>query len=106
MEKINLYVDDLRQCPEGFLVARTYKEAVQYLTGSQIHILSLDHDLGGEKTGYDLVKLICEKNINIDEIYLHTDNPVGRENMLQTLLAAQRRGIINIKTKIYRYAIN
>ncbi|WP_412177956.1 cyclic-phosphate processing receiver domain-containing protein [Paenibacillus terrae] len=27
--KINLYVDDLRDCPDGFVVARTYYEAIQ-----------------------------------------------------------------------------
>ncbi len=26
------------------------------------------------------------------KIYIHTDNVVGRENMYQTLLGAQRRG--------------
>ncbi|WP_346428680.1 cyclic-phosphate processing receiver domain-containing protein [Paenibacillus xylanexedens] len=24
-DKINLYLDDLRDCPEGFVVARTYQ---------------------------------------------------------------------------------
>ncbi|MEK4529751.1 cyclic-phosphate processing receiver domain-containing protein [Paenibacillus sp. FSL H8-0104] len=25
-KQINLYVDDLRECPEGFILARTYDE--------------------------------------------------------------------------------
>ncbi|MGG4189911.1 cyclic-phosphate processing receiver domain-containing protein [Paenibacillus peoriae] len=29
--KINLYVDDLRDCPDGFVVARTYYEAIHIL---------------------------------------------------------------------------
>lgn len=31
MKVINLYVDDLRKCPNGFMVARNYKEAITYL---------------------------------------------------------------------------
>lgn len=44
--KINLYVDDLRDCPEGFVVARTYKEAIHILESNSVGILTLDHDLG------------------------------------------------------------
>ncbi|TXK83440.1 cyclic-phosphate processing receiver domain-containing protein [Paenibacillus sp. N3.4] len=29
--QINLYVDDLRDCPEGFVLARTYDEAIHLL---------------------------------------------------------------------------
>lgn len=45
-EKINLYLDDLRDCPKGFIVARTVEEAIYYFENYQINILSLDHDLG------------------------------------------------------------
>ena len=30
-EKINLYVDDLRDCPDGFVIARTVEQAKYYL---------------------------------------------------------------------------
>ncbi|EGQ26369.1 hypothetical protein HMPREF9372_1649 [Sporosarcina newyorkensis 2681] len=36
-------------------------------------------------TGYDLVKYIFEKGLRANKIYLHTDNPVDRENMYHTL---------------------
>lgn len=73
--------------------------------------MSLDHDLGEDingnllKTGYDLVKNICENNYNIKKIYIHTDNVVGRENMYQTLLGAKARGFLNSELKIFRYGI-
>jgi len=110
-EKINLYVDDLRDCPDGFVIARTVEQAIYYLENFQIEILSLDHDLGMDEqrelmpTGYDLVKYICEKGLRAERIYLHTDNSVGRENMYQTLLGAQRRGFIDSGIKIYHYSI-
>lgn len=108
---INLYLDDLRDCPNGFYIARTYEEALYYLNNYSISILSLDHDLGEDDkgnlllNGYDLVKYICEKGIQINKIYLHTDNPVGRENMYQTLMGAKRRGFLDENTEIYNYPI-
>lgn len=104
---INLYVDDIRTCPEGFVIARTYVESIKLLEKEKINILSLDHDLGivngEEKNGYDIVKYMCEKGISPKYIYIHTDNVVGRQNMYETLLSAQRRGFINDSIKIYSY---
>ena len=106
---INLYLDDTRKCPENFILAKTFEEAIFILENYKVNILSLDHDLGLDKngnlrkTGYDLVKYICENNILVNEIYLHTANPIGRENMYHTLLSAQRRGFINKSIKIYPY---
>ncbi|WP_341465523.1 cyclic-phosphate processing receiver domain-containing protein [Clostridium uliginosum] len=28
MHLVNLYVDDLRKCPDGFIIARSYDEAI------------------------------------------------------------------------------
>jgi hypothetical protein len=109
--KINLYVDDLRDCPVGFEVARTMDEAITYFNKFEINILSLDHDLGEDEngnllpTGYDLVKWICENGFRANKVYLHTDNVVGRENMYQTLLGARRRGFIDSDIEIYHYSI-
>lgn len=108
---INLYVDDLRDCPSGFVVARTCQEAIRLLEEQEVDILSLDHDLGEDAqgnllpTGYDLVKYICEKGLRANKIYIHTDNPVGRANMYETLQGAQRRGFIADDIEIYHYPI-
>lgn len=110
-DKINLYVDDLRDCPEGFVIARTVEEAKEYFKNFEIEILSLDHDLGVDNkgnllpTGYDLVKYICEEGLRADIIALHTDNPVGRDNMFYTLLRAMERGFIDSDIKLYSYPI-
>lgn len=108
---INLYVDDLRDCPDGFKLARTYNEAIHILKHCQVNILTLDHDLGEDEqgkelpNGYDLVKYFCEHGLRANKIYLHTDNPVGRKNMYETLLAAQRRGFIDSDIEIYHFPI-
>jgi hypothetical protein len=108
IKKINLYLDDLRDCPVGFEIARTVEEAKYYFNNFQIEILSLDHDLGVDEkgtllsTGYDLVKYICEEGLRADKIYIHTDNSVGRDNMYYTLIGAQRRGFIDGDIIIYQ----
>lgn len=108
---MNVYVDDLRDCPEGFTIARTFEEAVGLLQQHEVDILSLDHDLGEDAegnllpTGYDLVKYFCEHGLRANKIYLHTDNPVGRENMYETLKGAKRRGFIDKDIEIYHYSI-
>ncbi|NMM61162.1 hypothetical protein HBE96_00275 [Clostridium sp. P21] len=108
-KEIKLFLDDLRDIPEGFTTARTVEEAIYYLENFHVEILSLDHDLGEDEkgdllpTGYDLVKYICEHDYKIKYIFIHTDNPVGRENMYQTLIGAQRRGFIDSDIKIYDY---
>ena len=106
---INLYLDDVRTPPIGYVLAKTVEEAIDIIENNQIDRLSLDHDLGedefGEirKTGYDLVKYICEHRIAANAIFLHTSNPVGRDNMYETLVAAQRRGLISDRMIISRY---
>jgi hypothetical protein len=109
---INLYMDDLRTTPLGFTVARTADEAVSIIRNYKIHLLSLDHDLGMDEegnllpTGYDFVKIICEKGLRpANKIYIHTDNVVGRKAMYETLKAAQRREFIDNDISIYHYPI-
>ena len=110
-KRINVYLDDLRVGPDGFVIARTYEDAIKLLESNKIGVLSLDHDLGEDsngnllKTGYDLVKYICENNCDIEKIYIHTDNAVGRTNMFETLKGAMRRGFINSDIKLYHYPL-
>lgn len=105
---INLYLDDIRECPEDFMLARNVEEAKDFVKSHKIGIMSLDHDLGNKNgvildTGYDFVKYICENGIECEAIFIHTDNVVGRKNMYETLIGAQRRGFISKNIKIYRY---
>ena len=85
-----LYVDDIR-FPEYFhsigaeiTVARTFEEAIQYLDDSY-DIISLDHDLGEEKTGYDIAKYMIEHPVKVKAVMIHSANPVGRDNIKQLL---------------------
>ena len=85
-EKIKLFVDDIRNPEhlglEGWTIARTSKRAIAILSQGNVVECSLDHDLGGDDTGY---KVICwmENNGVIPEngISCHSSNPVGREKI-------------------------
>ena len=107
--KINIYLDDCRKCPNGFVLAKNTDELMELFNNNEVNILSLDHDLGVNDnnelldTGYDFVKYFCENGLYADQIYIHSDNVVGRANMYETLLGAQRRGFISQDIKIFRY---
>lgn len=90
---MKLYIDDLRDIPAGYVGCRTYAEAIGKFIDleGQIECISFDHDLGEEKTGYDVCLWLVE-HIVVEgyplpkEINLHTANPVGRDNMYQLLM--------------------
>ena len=86
-----LYIDDLRtpcnyiQNHYNVIIARTFKDAINELNKRKYKVIDLDHDLGEEKTGYDICKYIIENDIKITRVYIHSNNHVGRFNMYQLL---------------------
>jgi hypothetical protein len=83
---IHVYLDDLRPCPKGFVLARNAAECIELLKSCEVDILSLDHDLGwDELTGYDVAKFIVESGRYAKDIYLHTSSAMGRSNMFHLL---------------------
>ena len=90
LEGEKIWVDDMRMAPEGFRICRNYKSAIatiEYfsLCEGGIDFISLDHDLGEEKTGYDIAKYIVENNISIKAFSCHSMNPVGKKNIEELL---------------------
>lgn len=89
-----LFLDDIRfPKEEGWIIARTYDEAVAIvkLLGIPQNI-SFDHDLGLDSlTGYDFAKFLVEYDMTYNEIdktftfYVHSANPVGAENIRKLL---------------------
>jgi hypothetical protein len=86
---MKLFIDDIRNPPDqDWIVARSYNEAITILETGIISVVSLDHDLGEEKTGYDIICWIEEKLMTgawvfVPEIFIHSANPVGRKNILR-----------------------
>lgn len=91
---MKIYIDDIREMPRAFDVClRSYKESIQYFQNNPFpEFISFDHDLGEEKSGYDIVKWII--NAVMDGLVLlpenftfrcHSANPVGKRNIEETL---------------------
>lgn len=83
---MKLYLDDYRKPPNGWTLATTADECIEVLKSGLVTELSLDHDLAGEKTGYEVVKWMVENNVFPPLIIIHTMNPVGRQRMFDTIL--------------------
>jgi hypothetical protein len=92
---MKLWVDDIRPPPEDYdFLAKTYEEAVLLLQTGIITYISLDHDLGTEKTGYDIAKFIEENAINGRlpkmKCKVHSMNPIGVLNIKLALRKAYK----------------
>lgn len=98
----NLWVDDERlppdwqngaDIPESFWnYAKTASAAFFRLNkeGTPTTV-SLDHDLGEEKTGLDVLRFLLNEEDGVlkpDCIIVHTQNVVGRTNMIAEAMAA------------------
>ena len=65
---------------------KSYKEFVEWIEVNGLpKIITFDHDLGTEETGYDAVKWLANYCIEhrkmIPECHIHSSNPVGRANI-------------------------
>ena len=90
-----LYLDDLRPTPEGFDRVYSYEEFVDYLERKGLpDFISFDHDLGEDLSGYDcakyLVEYCLEHQLPLPDYQVHSQNPVGKEN-IERLLENFRR---------------
>lgn len=89
MNKTKIYLDDLRETPDGFIRTHSVNETIKLIEeleskDTQILLLDLDHDLGDYASdGGDAIKLLdwlVERN-TLYPINIHTMNGVGRDNM-------------------------
>ncbi|MCZ8515330.1 cell division protein FtsJ [Paenibacillus filicis] len=84
---INVYLDDMRPCPKGFILARTVESCIELISSKKLDTLSLDHDLGfGKPSGYEVVKFMIANKIYAKKIIIHSANPFGRLRMFNLLV--------------------
>jgi hypothetical protein len=84
---VKIFLDDIRIEPEGWVRAKTAKEAIELLRSNKVTEISLDHDLGDDKngTGYDVI-LWIEQEVYMNNyippiIKVHSANVAAREKM-------------------------
>ncbi len=83
--KANLFLDDYRSCPEGYILVRDYEECIILLENGVFERVSLDYDLGyGQKTGYDVLVWLREHPEHLPKkIRVHSSHPAGSRMMLR-----------------------
>jgi hypothetical protein len=97
---MKIWVDDVRPAPEGYERARTTNIAIDYIRCYQqlITLLDLDHDAGDYvEFGGDYIEVLNfmeENNIGYIPIRIHSQNPVGVENMRRII---KRNGWTEVK---------
>lgn len=94
---MKLWLDDIRPAPDGWIWAKDYETAFNFICGPEIfEEISLDHDLGDGPTGYNLLCVIENLIGNdfwrkpIPEFHIHSANPVGRQNMARAIESIKR----------------
>lgn len=91
---MNVFLDDFRPCPRGFVHALNVEQCLQLLETYDVHILSLDYDLGwGQANGTDLTRLMVERGLYAEQIYLHSSSPAGRSRMYEILNAGKPNSV-------------
>jgi hypothetical protein len=81
--KLDVFLDDVRDAPDGWHRCRAAHEVIALLKAGRVRRLSLDHDLGeGSQTGYHVVLWMAEGGRWPDvKPVVHSMNPVGAQAM-------------------------
>lgn len=111
---MRVFLDDVRECPEGWTLARSYEQAIQFLLTGEVTEISLDHDMGmvmsetypwdpepdpphliEAMSGYDVAAWIEEAiyfgKIPVLRMLCHSANPAGRKRIEAVIQAIERR---------------
>lgn len=88
---MKIWLDDERPMPEGYdQHCRNAESAIEAIKSGIVDEISLDHDLGNDVlNGYDVAKFIEKEtllgNLNYIRCKVHTQNPIGRKNIVCAL---------------------
>lgn len=80
---MKIILDDKRPMPEGpYNCVRTYEDCVELLSlFKRVSFLSLDYDLGSDKTGLDVLVYMKDNSIDANHINIHSDHTIGVPRM-------------------------
>ena len=81
---MKIILDDRRPFPksDAYNCVRTYDECAMFLRNFHtISYISLDYDLGSDKTGYDVLCYMVECGNEVKHINIHSDHSVGVPQM-------------------------
>jgi len=91
---MKLFLDDIREAPPEYTVARSTVEAIAIVQHHWPIFMSLDHDLGGEDTTMvflkRLVNEVWDGQKPIPDYIVHSANPVGKLNIVSFMESWKR----------------
>ena len=92
---MNIYLDDERPCPAGWVAAKTAPEAIALLKHNTVGQISLDHDLGeGNGNGNDVLlwieEMVFTKGYRAPTIFVHSANSSAAAKMKAGILVIER----------------
>ncbi len=96
---MKLWVDDVRPAPEGWVWAKTLKEALDHYTSQKWDEISFDHDLGLEDSRE--LATIIEENAYYGgkppKWHVHSANPIGAAWLKSALERADKYWILYLE---------
>jgi hypothetical protein len=90
---MKVFLDDVRDGLEGFVVVRTGEELVSLIESGVVDFISFDHDLGLGISGYDVACFIegrAALGHSVPDYCIHSANVVGRRNIEMAMESAKR----------------
>lgn len=81
---MKIILDDRRYVPSNspYNLVQTYDECVEMIRiFRKVSFISLDYDMGPNKTGYDVLVYMKENDIGVQHINIHSDHSVGVPKM-------------------------
>ncbi len=103
-----LFIDDIRQADRGTVLCRNVDKAVELIDKDGFPtFISFDHDMGiNQKSGKDFANIIVERVLNQQWIIpnnfsfqVHSDNPLGAENIRSIMNALLKEKNISFSLK-------
>lgn len=81
---MKIILDDRRQMPEKgpYNCVRTYEDCIFLVRNFHtISFISLDYDLTGKETGFDVLVYMVENGNDVKHINIHSDHSIGVPKM-------------------------
>lgn len=108
---MKIFLDDERNYTdfigydENWTVARDFEEFKHLVLESfhnlnDLECISFDHDLGKDSPdGYECSKWLVDQYIIVNEVWIHTMNPVGRDNIFHLMKNWQKYNNLSVNIK-------
>jgi len=97
---MRIWLDDIRPMPEGFTHhCKSAQEAMDLINANDVEEISFDYDLGKDEDGNEVSGYEVAKHIEAGAWFgvikkmkwnIHSENPVGIENIKQVMTNADK----------------